>query len=355
MQRIVYCVPSLRLGGGYEKVITYKANYFADIVGEDVTIVAYNQQSHHTAFKLSDRVKLVLSSPADYFRDCAPIDILISTYPVDARLLCKVKCAKLKIRELHCSVERYSWYAGKNPLRKLYAEIQKRQEIRLSRRYDYTVLLTDQERELFWRNERNVKVIPNPLTLPAHSLSDLTEKRVIAVGRISYQKGFERLVEAWAAIESKFPDWRLDIIGSKEDSVEVLKLKAAIQRCNVANVRLLPPTQDIAKEYAKSSLLVMTSRYEGFGLVLTEAMACGLPCVAFDCHCGPSDIISDGVDGLLVEQGNIEGLANAMSRLMGNPQELTAMGANAKVKSLRYDLPAVMRSWETLFTIPNEC
>jgi glycosyltransferase involved in cell wall biosynthesis len=94
----------------------------------------------------------------------------------------------------------------------------------------------------------------------------------------------------------------------------------------------------------------MSSRYEGFGLVLTEAMACGLPCVAFDCHSGPSDIITDGVDGYLVAQNNIEGLANAMMDLMSNPAKRYQMGMNAQKKSKVYDIHQIINKWMSLFS-----
>lgn len=347
--RIVYCVPSLYKKGGYEKVIIYKANYLAELPGMSVEIVAYNQSDYETAYPLSRQVKLTLSNLDIYFSTCGTIDVLISTFYIDSRKLYKVECAKCHIQEIHCSVERYIWFAH-NILRRIYAYFQIKRDIFISRNYDCTVLLTEQERQLYWGREKGVVVIPNPLTLQEHGLSELKDKRVLAVGRISYQKGFDLLIKAWRLVINRFPDWHLDIMGSQEEPKEVRKINGYIQQYKLENVRLLPAVSDIATEYEHSAFLVMSSRYEGFGLVLTEAMACGLPCVAFDCHSGPRDIITDGVDGYLVAQNNIEGLANAMMDLMYNPAKRCQMGMNAQKKAQEYDIHQIMNKWMSLFS-----
>ena len=120
------------------------------------------------------------------------------------------------------------------------------------------------------------------------------------------------------------------------------------------NTHINKPTNAIGKEYANSSLIVMTSNYEGFGMVLVEAMACGVPAIAFDCKCGPSDIIDNGKNGLLVKEGDIAGLAEAMMKLMGDEQLRKRMSVNARSVVETYSEETVMNKWISLFTSLTE-
>jgi glycosyltransferase involved in cell wall biosynthesis len=179
--------------------------------------------------------------------------------------------------------------------------------------------------------------------------SDLTTKRVLAVGRISYQKGYDRLIEAWWLIADSIPEWKLTIIGQCEDLREMDKIQSLITKYRLTNVEVLPPSKNIVKEYASSSLLVMSSRFEGFPLVLLEGMACGLPCISFDCKCGPKDVITHNVDGLLVKNGDIVGLSQAILYMAENEKERRRMGANALKKAQKYTFTEIMKQWDTLF------
>ena len=132
---------------------------------------------------------------------------------------------------------------------------------------------------------------------------------MIAVGRLDYQKGFDRLIFVWEKVRKQMPDWRLDIFGQGEWR-EILQ--SMIDERGLQDVvRLNNPTKNIGDEYVDSSIIVMTSNYEGFGMVLVEAMSCGVPAVSFDCKCGPAEIISQHDGGLVVKNGDIEGLAEA--------------------------------------------
>ena len=139
-----------------------------------------------------------------------------------------------------------------------------------------------------WRHvSRHVHVIPNVVHLnDTGRFSDCVNKRAIFVGRMVEQKGLPDLIEIWRIVSSRYPDWQLDVFGSGEmESIPDIKLFVH------------SPTANIMAEYMNSSMLLMTSIYESFGLVLPEAMSCGLPVVAFDCPYGPSDIITHGLDG----------------------------------------------------------
>ena len=199
----------------------------------------------------------------------------------------------------------------------------------------------------FWQGyAKRVEIIPNMLTITPKKVTDYRTKRVISAGRFMSEKGFDRLLNAWNIINNKFCDWHLYIFGNG-DRTPYQKLADQYQLAGT--VHLMPATEDIAKEFSQSSIYVMSSRYEGFGLVLAEAMSCGLPCVSFDCPYGPRDIITDGEDGLLAQDGNIEDLAQKMEQLMADVELRKSMGTKAIHNIARYQPQAIMAKWTNLF------
>jgi glycosyltransferase involved in cell wall biosynthesis len=194
---------------------------------------------------------------------------------------------------------------------------------------------------------KNLAVIPNPLWFSSDVVSSLTNKRVIAVGRHAYEKGYDRMFAAWKQVVDKYPGWTLDIYGddNPEYNIRQLARDAGVDK----NVNFIPSTKNIIDAYLESSICIMTSRYEGFGMVLLEAMACGVPCVAFNCPVGPSDIISNTIDGVLVEDGNIEDLVKSVLLLIEDTALRLEMGAKAKKSSEAYNLDVIMQQWDTLF------
>ena len=227
-------------------------------------------------------------------------------------------------------------------------KIRAKMDERLVRKFDSFVVLTEEDAEM-WGDVPNIKVIPNAAKFIAEGYSNCNENRVIAVGRLDYQKGFDRLIEAWALVQQtdKYSDWHLDIFGQGEwrDMLQQMIDERSLQD----RVTLNKPTKDIAKEYASSSMLVMSSHYEGFPMVMIEAMACGLPVVTFDYKCGPRDIIDHEINGLLVKDGDIEGLAQALMRLMNDDELRQKMGENARLVVDRYSEEKVMSKWQELY------
>jgi glycosyltransferase involved in cell wall biosynthesis len=193
----------------------------------------------------------------------------------------------------------------------------------------------------------NLEVIPNPLSFYPMERAALSSKKVIAVGKQSYQKGYDLLLQAWQIVISLHPDWTLEIYG-KFDAGQSLELLSEQLQLGTS-VRFFEPVQDIKKKYLESSIFVLSSRFEGFGMVLVEAMACGVPCVSFDCPYGPSDIIADGEDGVLVANGAISDLAQALSSLMESEGTRIAMGTQAKENVKRFLPEVVGAQWEALF------
>ena len=193
----------------------------------------------------------------------------------------------------------------------------------------------------------NVIVIPDPLSLSPSSFSPLTEKRVISVARYSYEKGIDLLLKAWSIAEKQVSDWRLDVFGdgdraAYEQLIDELKIDRT--RC-----QLHGRTNNVENEYVNSSIFVLSSRFEGFGMVLTEAMACGLPVVAFDCPWGPRSIIKDGKDGLLVENSNPNDLSVCILKVIKDTDLRFSLAKNAASNVMRFKIDNIAQQWLQLF------
>lgn len=215
-----------------------------------------------------------------------------------------------------------------------------------ARHYDRLIVLT-QEDGKSWKRFRNLMVIPNPTFMHPARPAALENKRVIAVGRLCHQKGFDMLVSAWALVHPSEPDWHLDIYGSGEWKES---LERQITECGLdTSISIHQPVADIQSVYLESSILALTSRYEGFGLVLTEAMGCGVPVVSFACKCGPRDIIEDGYNGFLVSENDVKGFAGKLLYLVRHKEMRKEIGKNAMESAQEYDMEAIMKKWDDVF------
>jgi glycosyltransferase involved in cell wall biosynthesis len=219
-------------------------------------------------------------------------------------------------------------------------------------RLDALVTLTESDareyRELLGPQARVVSV-PNavPDVGGVRAALDPDTKVVVAAGRLARQKGFDRLVAAWAQVARKHPDWRLDIFGHGNAADA---LQARIDKRKLAGVVTLRGfTDQLHQRFAESAIYAMSSRYEGFPMVLLEAMGCGLPLVSFDCPTGPADIIQSGRNGLLVPDGDVKGLAAALNQLIEDPQLRRTMGAQGVEMAREYAPERIAARWERLF------
>ena len=182
--------------------------------------------------------------------------------------------------------------------------------------------------------------------MPIRKCSDCTSKRVIAIGRLSWEKGFGRLIEIWSYVSSKHPDWQLDIFG---EGGMYNTLRMLIKLYKAQNVVIHNYTSDISLEYASSSICAVTSYFEGFSLVLLEAMKHGVPCVAFDCPFGPRSLINDSHNGFLVENGETRIFADRLCRLIENEELRNYYSKTSIEKSRTYDVDVIMNKWRIFF------
>lgn len=373
--KIVYCTPALYMAGGVERVLTLKANYFAEHFGYDITIILTEGKDKPLFYPLSDKIRVInLDVNFEEMWTCSFLkkifvylkkqriykkrlteelirfrpDITISLLRREINFLCDIKDGSKKIGELHVNRANYrNFEAGdSSAVKNLFAKFWMRSLVSHLKQLDRFVVLTEEDKAS-WTELNHVEVIPDPLAFDIGEVSPLTAKRVIAVGRYVYQKGFDLLLQAWAKIEKQHSDWELAVYGMGDRTpYEQLMDQLQIDR---SRCHLNGSTSDIKKEYLNSSLFVFSSRFEGFGMVLIEAMACGLPVISFDCPCGPKDIVRHNEDGLLVPSGNFDSLAEAIQQLMSNDQKRQQMASAALVNVRRFQLDEIAGKWKTLF------
>lgn len=373
--KIVYCTPALYLAGGMERVLTLKVNYFADVWGYDITIILTEGKGQPYFYPLSDRVKVInldigfeelwnqpilkklfiyAKKQRQYKKALKTAlmqirpDITVSMLRREINFLNAIHDGSKKIGEIHINRAHYRTFeeGDSNVFKSLLSLYWKHTLVRHLKQLDSFVALTKKDQEA-WTELNNVSVIPNPVSFPSVKLSRQTEKRVIAVGRYCHEKGYDHLLKAWAEVQHLCTDWRLDVYGDGDRTA----FEKMLDDCRIDRSRcaLNGRVSDVQSEFVRSSLAVCSSRFEGFGLAIVEAMACGLPVVSFDCPWGPRSIISDGEDGILVENGNVEQLVAAMVRLMREPEVRETMGKRASVNVQRFSMEAVAREWKDLF------
>ncbi len=371
--KLVYCIASVYNPGGMERVLLNKLRWWLRRGDCELLVVTTDQQGRPPFYEFPPEVRMVdlginytedlgrgaLAHTLAYLRKRRlhrkaltellmreKADFVISLFPSESSFIPRIKDGSRKILELHFNKQFRLQYNRKG-LMGLADRIRTRMDERLVRRFDRFVVLTRQDAAM-WGQLPNLSVIPNAAI--AQPLPHQTgNHRVIAVGRLDYQKGFDRLLDAWALIPEELrKTWRLDIFGQGE--WEQL-LKDRILQLGIADsARINAPTSHIFEEYAASDFLVMTSHYEGFPMVMIEAMACGVPAVSFDFLCGPRDIIAPGLNGIIVSEGDIPALAAEMQRLMEDPARLENMSAQARKISEAYSEDAVMGRWNLYFT-----
>ena len=372
--KIIYCTHSTYNPGGMERVLYNKVKYFSEQMHWDVTVVTTDQHNRLPFYPFPESVRMI-DLGINYSEDNVKrtfgkiygylkkrrkhrklleellikekADIVVSLYPSESSFIPYIKDGSRKVLEIHyCKFFRLQY--GRKGLLGAIDKWRTWQDERIVRGFDKFVVLTNEDRG-YWGNLPNIEVIPNAAMFVADRYSDVSVKRVIAVGRLDYQKGFDRLIQAWEIVNKsgKYDDWRLDIFGQGDwkDMLQGMIDKKGLNGSAFIN----KPTKNIGDEYAYSSMLVMSSNYEGFPMVMIEAMACGLPVVAFDFKCGPKDIIRNEENGLIIHNGDIKALADGIMKLMEDTENRKRMSLNARKIVDTYSEKAVMEKWIGLF------
>lgn len=344
---LLYITNGISGGGGLERVLSIKASYFAEEFGYDVHIITLND-AEETFYPFSSSITIhpiEVSKDWKYlFSYIQKINRIVKKVQPDIISVCDdglkglyvplwIKKGKAKIiYERHASMilNGASW-------QKFWMRMG-------GHLYDKIVVLTNYN--LSEWSSTNLTVIPNPVSFYPQESSSLENHQIVCVGSLSYNKGYDLLIDAWSKIASQHPTWSVHIYGKGDASIYQTTInQLGLQK----QITFHPPVQNIESIYQQASLLVLPSRSEGFGMVLIEAMAYGVPCVAFDCPCGPRDIVQNGKNGYLVKAQDTEILAKKIEILIEDKESRIKMGKFAKQTAQQYLINRIALQWKDLF------
>ena len=372
--KILYVFRSLAVWGGIERVLVEKMNHLVSMYGYDVYMVTADQGNHPVPYQLDERVhfkdlnirfhqqyqyplpirlwvarklrELYRIRLSDQINIIKP-DVIVCTTADDISSLVKLKGSIPLVVESH-SICLRTIDSGKYWLQRKWYHFN---NLRALSKVNVLVALTESDAKEWRKYHPHVEVIPNIVHLNEGPISTLENKRVIWVGRFDYQKRPLEMVRIWKKIQPLFPDWQLNMYGEGEQRQE---LEDRVRFLD-GNIVIHQPTEQIFDSYRESSILVSTSLFEPFGLVIPEAMSCDLPVVAYDSPYGPVSIIEDGETGYIVPYNDRKGFVEKLNELIINAKLRHHLGANGHIISQRYDKISIMPLWDSLFkTIKNE-
>lgn len=373
--KIAYVFPALNTVCGADRVITEKANYFADILGYEVYMITTQQNDIPIFFPLSQKIKHI-DLDVNFIRQYhhsffvrgfiyfkllkiykeklskllieLNADFVISTVSREIGFLKSIHDGSIKIAEAHAPkpyLRNLQLLQKQNLLYRIAGRIGTKKMEKAIKNFDAFVVLTQKDADL-WSKVRKCTVIPNALPFFPNKTSNCKNKSIISVGRLHEEKGYDRLIEAWAQVAPKHPDWKLNIYGNGKLNyflTNLIQEKGLTESITIHN-----PVNNIVDKYIESSFYVKASRFEAFGMVLIEAMACGLPVISFNCPIGPASIISNN-DGFLVKDGDINELAEKICYLIDHEDLRIQMGKAARNNVTCYKENIIMQKWVDLF------
>lgn len=366
--KVLYVCDQLAHWGGVERIFVDKTKRLVSMFGCDVYILTTDQGDHPLSFQLHpavhytdlgvryhlqyryrglrrywekwQRYRLLQQRFVEKMAKIQP-DVIVSTTSFLTPLLNKIRRRIPLVVESHCGYEA-TIDEGSG---RWWKRIALWYQLRELSKTDVLVTLTEHDAAKWRHVHPCVKVIPNVVHMnESNTYSTLDEKRIIFVGRFALQKAIPDLLAVWRLVHERHPDWRLDMYGEGELK-KALTIEVAAMN---ANIYVHEPVADILSKYRESSLLVLSSLYEPFGLVIPEAMSCGLPVVSFEGD-GPNSIITDGKDGFLIKNRDIGDFADRVCQLIENQELRQRLGQAAIQSAQRYSAENIMPMWKELF------
>ena len=382
LMKLAFLCNNMKSTNGVERVLSQRLSILAESCLYEVYLITYNQYGAPFSFPISDKIHYI-ELATRYINHCAYhglyqywdrfysklkyrsainkclVDIMpdvitcIDTHVADLITILKMDISAVKVVECHCGLSAYFSDIKKivNPYKRYRERSIKKKLIRTVRKFDKIVVMTEEEK-CEWNLEGKIVSISNMLASNSvkSSINRESNLRVISVGRYAYQKGYDMLLYAWKTVQDKHPDWSLHIYGSRDgDMGDYDQLEKIKEKNQLNGVFLHPATNDVYSKYNESDFYVMSSRFESFGLVLIEAMSCGLPVISFDCKYGPHNIIHDGFNGTIVPLNNIDAMSTAICSMIENVEMRHAMAINAHQESNKYHPDNIMPLWHAFY------
>ena len=320
--RIVYEIERLSTNGGIERILTAKASYMAEQWGWDIIILVLYKGCEKSFFPLSPKVRV----------ECLNITPTYNIITVPLALYCLNKAVLRLKPDIYITFQHIgavSCLLNSHHTKTIYESHGVKQKmihpfaINIAERYADAVITLTQSNAANFNHAKIIATIPNFSTLNPQMHPDYYTKNVVSIGRDCWEKDFSRMRRLWKNVSEKYPDWQLHIHHN---------------------------TKDVVKAYTAGSIFIMTSRFEGFPLVLIEAMQCGLPCISFDCPYGPREIIKNGENGFLIPYDDDSSFIEKLTYLMEHPEEREQMGKAAQKTAAKYDKIQIMNQWKKLLT-----
>jgi glycosyltransferase involved in cell wall biosynthesis len=359
--KLLYVVPNLNNGGGVARVLSIKTNFLIEKFGYEVHILTQNHGNSSLFYSFNEKIVLhdmILEGANFQFlnnyrkslnKQVASINpdiIIVCDNGLKAFTVPFILNSKTPIifechgsRFMEENVSKNMFFS--NFLRKLKYSF----KFFGASKFNKIINLSEENREEW--SKKNSFVIPNPIWLDTNVTSKLNSKKAIVVSRHSYEKGIDRLLLIWKKVISIHPDWVLDIYGKSEKKNNHFALANNLNLKN--NVSFFEPVNNINEKYLEASMCLMASRYEGIPMVLIEAMASGLPCITYDCPCGPRAVVNNNYNGFLIENSNENEFVKAVCNLIEDENLRIQMGKNAKESTNKYKTDAIMKLWDELF------
>ena len=341
---ILIIINDITASGGTERVATFLANNFSR-TGIKVTILSLFHYGDSPYYELDKKVQLEVLE-GNGFSDLAKFfktNIFDAIIPISmGRLSFKVSIVHslLRLKSQLVLSEHVGFETSSYLVRKLkLLSYNLADDLVLLTQHDYGVLKD--------KTSANVSVISNASSFQTMEGSSLPnkEKVVLAVGRLTYQKAFEKLIDIWATIENK-QDWKLRIIGDGEDKE---KLQSLIHHHGLSNsVELKPSSKNISEECEAASIITMTSRFEGLPLVLIESKSFGLAAISYNCKTGPKEIINHNEDGYVIDYNDHSSFKARLVELMGNSRKRKKMQLAAIECSRNYSIDSIFSQWQKI-------
>lgn len=363
--KILYLTDQIFLHGGVEKVLSQKANYLVNVLGDEVTIITHNQKNRKPIYEFSPKIKFIdlnvnyeisksyyhpynlkkiphhISALKKVLKDLKPDVIISCHFGPDFYFLPYLEKPVPKIKEFHSS--RYFYTAEPQTLKTKFLSYLM---LSTEKKYDQLVLLNESERQ-FYRSE-NITVIPNPAEI-SDIRADLTSKKIMAAGRISPVKNFGDLIEAFSAASENNPEWELHFFGKDYIGTKT-KLEQKISKCGLQHqVKFRGVAADLKKEMQNYSIYAMTSESECFPMVLLEALSVGMPVVSYNSPTGPQHILKNEEDSFLVPYKNLDIFTEQLKILMQKEELRQEMGKKASENAVRFDIEVIMLQMKKLF------
>lgn len=382
LRKLAFLCNNMKSTNGVERVLSQRLSLLAESGEYEVHLITYNQYGEPFSFPISDKVHYI-DLATRYLERCTyhglyqyvdryiskiifrksivkclnnikpDVITCVDIHLADLVTILTMNIPAVKVVECHCGLSAYFGGLGKiqSGYQKNKSRKQKEKIVEIVGRFDRIVVMTETERK-DWNLGDKVICIPNMVAVSPTRPNNFNKvyHRVISVGRYAYQKGYDMLVNAWKNVQDLHPDWSLHIYGSHDgDMGDYDQLEKIIADSELNSVYLHQTTNDVFAQYCESDFYVMSSRYESFGLVLIEAMSCGLPVVSFDCNYGPRSIVKDSETGILALQSDINELSKAICFMIENIEKRQQMSSNAYMESKKYHPDNIMPLWHAFY------